>query len=60
MFENLMRKKFYEGNLFVQKNNDIKNVDNECSFLHLVQETKRNRVFDYIDGVLTIKEKVCK
>lgn len=55
MFENLMRKKFFEGNLFIQENNTTKLVERENSLLHLVRAVNEDAKVDYIDGVMTIK-----
>ncbi|MGN0960623.1 MAG: hypothetical protein ACI4PF_00320 [Christensenellales bacterium] len=55
MFENLMRKKFFEGNLFIQEKNITKLVEQENSLLHLVRAVNENAKVDYIDGVMTIK-----
>jgi len=55
MFENLMRKKFYENKLFVETDNKIERVEKETTLLDVVKNIKWDTKFDYIDGTLTIK-----
>lgn len=55
MFENLMRKKFYENKLFVETDNKIERVEKETTLLNVVKNIKWDTKFDYIDGALTIK-----
>lgn len=55
MFENFMRKKFFEGNLFLQKDNTITPVKRESTLLGLVRAVNENAEIEYIDGIMTVK-----
>lgn len=50
-----MRKKFFEGNLFLQKDNTITPVKRESTLLGLVRAVNENAEIEYIDGIMTVK-----